>query len=116
MELTVYNIFMMISAFFMAKNKAYSEAFAWGGILTGVIWIILFVLQGLGLYAMAKNRGIKKLWLAFVPFANIYFLGRLTGDCDVFGRKLKRTWLYALIGQVLTVLLTAGMIFAQVFL
>jgi hypothetical protein len=65
---------------------------------------------------MGKKRGLKNRWLAFVPFVNIYFLGKLTGDCDVFGHKLKNTWLYVLVSQVLMVLLTAGIIFTEIYL
>ena len=115
MEMTVYNLFTMLSAFFVAKH-GYARAFTWGGIIVGAVWLTLFLLQAFGLYAMAKNRGAKKRVLAFIPFANTYFIGKMTGDCDVFGRKLKNTWLYVLIGQILTVLLVGGALGAQVFL
>ncbi len=116
MEMTVYNLFIMLSAFFVTPQENYARAFTWGGVIVGIIWLALFLLQAFGLSTMAKKRGIKKRWLAFVPFANTYFLGKLTGDCDVFGRKLKHAWLYTLIGQVLTVLLVTGSLGSQVFL
>ena len=43
----------------------------------GGIWLVLFVLQGFGLYAMAKKREMKNKWLAFVPFASVWYMGKL---------------------------------------
>ena len=50
------------------------------GLLGVVIWAGLFVLQGIGLSTMAKNRGMEKTWSSFVQFVNIYLLGKLAGD------------------------------------
>ena len=56
------------------------------GLLVGIvvgfsIWLVFFILQGFGLSAMAKKRGLKKRWLAFVPFANIWYIGKIAGEC-----------------------------------
>jgi hypothetical protein len=80
------------------------------------IWIGLFLLQAFGLYKMAKNRGMKKKWLAFMPFANIYYAGKLAGETSVFGQRVKRAGLYAMIGQILSVLFCTLTIFAQLYL
>ena len=37
--------------------------------IVGVLWLITFVLQAIGLYKMAKKVGAKRPFLAFVPFA-----------------------------------------------
>ena len=37
----------------------------------GGVWLVLFILQGVGLYTMAKKRDMKNKWLAFVPFASV---------------------------------------------
>ena len=48
------------------------------GIIFGIIlWITMFVLQGVGLFVMAKHRNLKNKWLCFVPFANIYYMGTM---------------------------------------
>lgn len=44
----------------------------------GVIGIVLFILNGLGLYKMAKNIEISNKWLAFIPIANNYVLGSIS--------------------------------------
>ena len=50
-------------------------------------WAVFFILQGFGLYAMAKKLGLKNKVLAFVPFANIYYMGKIAGECRFFARK-----------------------------
>lgn len=80
------------------------------------IWLILFILQGIGLYVMAKHRGIKKRALAFVPFANIWYMGKLAGECRVFGRKVKRVGLYAMLAQIALTLLMGLYLAAELYL
>lgn len=85
------------------KNNARPFALALGVSL--VVFAALFVLQGVGLFVMSEKRGLNKKYLCFIPFANIYQIGRLTGTCDVFGHKMKRAWLYVLLTQVVGFLL-----------
>ncbi len=87
-----------------------------GLIAGGVFWLAFFVLQGIGLYTMAKNRKLKNKWLAFVPFANVFFMGKLVGECTFFGRKVKRLGLYAMITQILASLVAFASIFAEIYL
>lgn len=82
----------------------------------GGIWLVLFVLQGFGLYAMAKKREMKNKWLAFVPFASVWYMGKLAGACDVFGKKMKRPGLYTMISQILTALVCAATITVEILL
>ncbi len=79
-----------------------------------VVWASLFILQGFGVAKMAKNRAIKHKWLAFIPFVNLMYIGKLVGVCTVFGRPMKRAGVYAMIAQILSTLvsLTALSIFA----
>lgn len=88
-----------------------------GGAIGGVaIWLTLFILQGFGLSAMAKKRGLKKRWLAFMPFANIWYIGKIAGECNVFGQRMKRGGLYTMLAQILTTVLCGLTIAAQVYL
>lgn len=87
------------------------------GAIVGVsIWAVLFILQGLGLYKMAKNRAMHKKWLVFVPFANIWYIGKLAGDCNVFGQRVKRAGLYTMLAQIATTLVCALAIAMEVYL
>lgn len=42
---------------------------------SSLISIAVYVLTGLGMYTIAKRRGIHKPWLAWVPIANLWLLG-----------------------------------------
>ena len=105
----IFNFYNVIfSALFQGKSSVtLVDAMIAAGISLG-IWLVLFILQGIGLWVMAKRRNIGKRYLAFGPFVSLYYIGRLTGDCMVFGRKMKRPGLYAMIAQILTTLLMAA--------
>lgn len=88
-----------------------------GAVLIGLgIWLILFVLQAIGLYTMAKRANMKKKFLAFIPFANIYYMGKLAGNCAVFGHKMKNAGLYAMIAQILSTVATLALVFSEWYL
>ena len=83
---------------------------------TLAVWLGFLVMQGFGLYTMGKKRGMTKKWMAFVPFLNILFLGKLVGECDVFGQKMKRAGIYTMIAQIVTTLLSAASIASLYYL
>lgn len=100
---------------------AFFGGVGWKGMLVGAIggvaiWLTLFILQGFGLSAMAKKRGLKKRWLAFVPFANIWYIGKIAGECNVFGQRMKRGGLYTMLAQIFTTVLCGLTIAVQVYL
>ena len=74
------------------------------------VGIGLFVLLGIGLYTMAKNRQMQQKWLAFVPFARYILMGRLIGEIKLFGKKTSKfgliTCLVVLVAQAVTFALT----------
>ncbi len=87
------------------------------GAIAGVaLWVLLFLLQGVGIYVIAKKQNMHAKVLAFVPFANIFYLGKIVGDCQFFGQRMKRAGLYTMISQILTTILTAAYIFAEIYL
>ena len=113
----IYGFYNFISvAFLVFTQLGNVESRIAGIIVGGVIWLALFVLQGIGLYKMAKNRGLKRKWLAFVPFANIYYIGELAGEIDLFGHKIKRLGLYAMISQILATVACASALIAELYL
>lgn len=61
------------------------------------LYLLGHVFGGVGLYTMAKKRGDKLAWMAFLPFLNTYLSGRLAGETNIFGVKCKRLGLYAAI-------------------
>lgn len=43
-----------------------------------ILGLVAYVLQALALYTIAKRRGIKKPWLAWVPLVNVWILGSIS--------------------------------------
>lgn len=82
----------------------------------GMVWLGLFLLQGFGLSTMAKGQGLKKRWMAFVPIANILYIGKLAGESKIFNQRVKRAGMYAMIAQIVSTLTCALLIFAELYL
>ncbi len=80
------------------------------------VWLGLFVLQGFGLYAMASNRGMKDKWKAFVPFLNVHYIGKLSGDCYFLSQRVKRAGLYAMLAQIAVTLIAATVAASEIYL
>lgn len=45
-----------------------------------IIGILLYVLGSLGLMTAASKRGIEHAWLAWIPLANLFVLGRIADE------------------------------------
>ncbi|PWL71958.1 MAG: hypothetical protein DBY25_04205 [Clostridiales bacterium] len=55
--------------------------------LSIALWLICFVFQAVGLYAMAKQQGLRGKGLAWVPVLNMYMLGKVSDSVSgAFGR------------------------------
>ena len=93
------------------------------------IIIFSYVMQGIGLSTMAKNRGIEKPWFAWVPMADSWLLGKIsdqyrekvTGEDPNLRQKIliqKIIWVASEVAIVMTailwyVCLIFGMIIAE---
>ncbi|MGN1076975.1 MAG: hypothetical protein ACI4ST_00510 [Candidatus Gallimonas sp.] len=75
--------------------------------VAGALYLVSLVFGGIGLRKMAKNAGIKRSFLAFLPFANTYFAGKVAGEANFFGQKMKRAGLYAMLAEILYVAINA---------
>ena len=85
-------------------------------VITVALMVALFILQGIGIYVMAKKQGLKKRVLAFVPFVNIWYIGKLAGECHFFGQRMKRAGMYAMIAQILFAVVSILTIAAEQYL
>ena len=48
----------------------------WVQLLVGAVsFAIVFVFQAISLYTIARREGYKNKWMAFIPFANTYYIG-----------------------------------------
>lgn len=114
MELySTYQIAALISGLFA---KDWSQLFVYSIGIGFFVWLALFILQGVGLYTMAKKREMKKAWLSFVPFVNIWYLGKLAGECYTFGHKVKRVGIFVMVAQIITTLLTVATVASEIYL
>ena len=89
-----------------------------------IIGIILYVFMALGMQAMATKLKIENPWLAWIPIANVYLMGRIAGDqVKIFNKNIPKLGLVLLIGGicigVLTVVpvinLLAGIAYAVIY-
>lgn len=55
-----------------------------------IIGITLYVLYSYSLYKMAIKQGIENPWLAFIPIAQNYTIGRLIKNLKVFDFEIPR--------------------------
>ena len=52
------------------------------------IIIAIYVINALALYTLAKNNGYENMSiLAWIPFANMYLFGLLSGDIELFKKQ-----------------------------
>ena len=57
---------------------------------TSGLGVIVYVLQALALYTIAKRRGIQKPWLAWIPLVNVWILGSISDQYQyVVKRQVK---------------------------
>ncbi len=74
-------------------------------IVAAGLYLVGHIFGGVGLYTIAKRAGIKHPWLGFLPFANTWFTGKIAGEANFFGQKMKRAGLYAMLAEILYVAL-----------
>lgn len=80
------------------------------------LYLICLILGGFGLYTMAKKVGMKYGWLGFIPFANTFYAGKVAGEANFFGQKMKCHGLYAMLAEIVYVVLSIGGLLTSVFL
>lgn len=71
--------------------------------------IACYVLTSLGLYTMAKSRGITKSWLAWIPVVNLWLIGSLSDQYRYVVRRQIRNK-----RMILLVLRIAALILASI--
>ncbi|QAA33514.1 hypothetical protein C1I91_18710 [Clostridium manihotivorum] len=53
-------------------------------LFTGVISIVLYIILAYSLYKMAVRQGLENSWIAWIPIAQLYILGKLIRTVQVF--------------------------------
>ena len=59
--------------------------------IASVILFVLWLLRAIGLYKMAKNKGDKYAFLAFIPYFCLYTQGKIVGKTNLFGIDVEHT-------------------------
>ena len=78
------------------------------------IYLVLLIFGGIGLNKLAKKQGLKHRFMAFLPFVNTYYAGKLAGETQFFGQKMKRVGLYAMLSEIAYVALQIFVLIAKV--
>lgn len=84
----------------------------------GIAALASYILQGIGMYTLGKKRGMRYPWLAFVPYARVYYQGELCGTLAFKERRMDNPgiWLLVIpiasgvITGIFTVIVWAGML------
>ncbi len=107
MEITIQKAKEFIQI--IGDNGSVITLYAWQVILIASIcvafWLAVYVLMGIGLYVMGKNRNIPRPYLSFVPFARYYYMGKVAGQTQIFGKKIKNLGLVIAITAAVTTVL-----------
>ena len=51
--------------------------------IVSIIGVVAYVLTALGLMKLAQNKGIENAWLAWIPLANLYLLGKIVETVSI---------------------------------
>ena len=77
----------------------------WGVILLAVL--AFYILQSLGLYHIAKSRGIRHPWLAWLPIGTEWILGSIADQYQyVVNGRVKNRRMVLLVLQIVTMVLS----------
>jgi hypothetical protein len=87
----------------MLANLYSDEVFL---IVSIVIAVINYIFKAIGLFVLAKRNKLSIKWFAFIPFANNYLLGRLTGEINLINVKIKNTGLMVLLTELIKFIFT----------
>lgn len=69
--------------------------------------IVSYVLQSLGMYTIAKRRGIHNPWLAWVPVGNMWILGSISDQYQYVAKGRVRNRRKLLMGLTIAMLLVS---------
>ena len=65
--------------------------------------LIAYIVGALALKRMADKLNVENSWLAFIPIANAYLLGKVAGDrLDLFGYKIENLAIILLGGSAIS--------------
>ncbi len=81
---------------------------------TGGVGLLVYILQALTLYTVAKRRGIHKPWLAWIPLANVWILGSVSDQYQYVVKGQVKNKRKILLGLDITIAVIASLITAVI--
>ena len=85
----------------LAFMKDAYKNYLWAYLLIGgCIFAVIYILQAVALYTIARREGFKNKWMAFLPFFNTYYIGVVSEKNTVFRTKAKYVSLAAALVEV----------------
>lgn len=74
-----------------------------------VYWVVAYVLQSISLHTVARRRGIKRPWLAWVPFGGDWILGSISDQFRYVrcGEIRSRRWLLLVLNGLVSIIAIA---------
>ena len=70
-----------------------------------LVAIALYILFAIGLMKMAQNKGIANAWLAWIPIAQLYIMGKIIGSFKIFDWEIAKAELWLPVGAAASIVL-----------
>lgn len=70
-----------------------------------IVGIVLYLIYSYSLYKMAVKQGLENPWIAFIPIAQSYILGKLIKDLKVFNFEIPRIEIVLPVASIVVLLL-----------
>lgn len=70
-------------------------------VIMGLIALVFYILNAVALTSLSKNRGLSSPWIAWIPFAGGYAIGRLSDDINMRRGKTTRQRIILLVTEIL---------------
>lgn len=77
-----------------------------------ILALLYYLFEAIGLYKIAKNRGYKNAWMAFVPIASSYLIGGIADHINSCSGKQSSWRIWMLIASIFSVV---SSVFVSVF-
>ncbi len=79
------------------------------------VGVVFYILQSLGLYTIAKRRGINNPWLAWLPVGNMWIMGSISDQYQYVAKGRVRNRRKVLVGLILGMYAMLILIFGSLF-
>jgi hypothetical protein len=74
---------------FVSSNADIQTELSTSFLIGALCFAIVYILQAVALYTIAKHNGYGNRWMAFVPFFNLYYMGVLADKNKIFNVSAK---------------------------